>query len=109
MKIIRTAYLPPTNTRGSRVKATLKDDRRDDTPTITIGYPHELSGTAVFAAAVSALFVKHNITIFNTFGDRTMLPIPTARGYDFVITDNNDTLINLDEMSGFFKALGWSS
>jgi hypothetical protein len=107
MKIIKTVYLSPTNTRGSRIKATLHDDRRDDTPTITIGYPHELSGTAVFTAAVSALFVKHNITISDTFGDRTMLPIQNKRGYDFVITDSSDTVINIDEMKGFFKALGW--
>ncbi len=108
MKIIKTVYLSPTNTRGARIKATLSDDRRDDTPTTTIGYPHELSGTAVFTAAVNALFVKHNINICNTFTDRTMLPIPTARGYDFLITDSSDTIINIDEMNGFFEALGWS-
>jgi len=98
MKIIKTVYLSPTNTRGARIKATLNDDRRDDTPTITMGYPHELSGVEVYAAAVRALFLKHNINICDTFRDRTMFPVSTRRGYDFFITGNNDTRISIDRL-----------
>ena len=120
MKIIRTAYLPPTGTLDSRVKATLSDDRRDDTPTITLSYHkmrsslsihHEdwlsLSTPVIFAAAVNALFIKHEV-VCGAFDARAMIPVPTARGYDFVITDSRDTYINTGEMSGFFKALGWA-
>jgi hypothetical protein len=99
MKIIKTVYLSPTNTRGSRIKATLHDDRRDETPTITIGYPHELSGVEVYAAAVRALFLKHHINTWATKNhDRKMYPVSTKRGYDFFITGNNDASISIDRL-----------
>lgn len=49
MQAIVTKYLGATNTRGSRIKAIC------DRGTITIPYPHELSGDAVHTAAVRAL------------------------------------------------------
>lgn len=134
MKIIKTVYFPPTKSRSARVTATLTDYRRAATATLTLPYlktlhhlkpetinsdqnGNDLSGAfalpcapgidVVFAAAVSALFAKHEI-VCSAFEDRTMLPIPTARGYDFVIPDSRDTSINIDEMNGFIKALGWA-
>jgi hypothetical protein len=52
MQSIVTKYLPATNNRGSRIKATC------DRGSITIPYPHELSGEAVHVAAVRALVHK---------------------------------------------------
>jgi hypothetical protein len=52
MQAITTKYLVATNTRGSRIKATCAAG------SITIGYPHELSGMAVHAKAAKALVEK---------------------------------------------------
>ena len=52
MQVIQTKFLPATNTRGSRIKATCAAG------SITIGYPHELSGQAVHRAAAEALASK---------------------------------------------------
>lgn len=53
MKAISTRYFGPTNTRGSRIKAFDSDSN-----SITIPYPHELSGEAVHFAAAKALCEK---------------------------------------------------
>lgn len=53
MIAIITKYLPATNSRGSRIKATASDK-----VSITIGYPHELSGIACHAKAARALCDK---------------------------------------------------
>jgi hypothetical protein len=52
MQAIQTRYLSPTNTRGSRIKATCAAG------SITIPYPHELSGQAVHRKAAEALVSK---------------------------------------------------
>lgn len=49
MKAITTKYLSATNTRGSRIKAFDCDGNN-----VTIGYPHELSGEAVYLKAAEA-------------------------------------------------------
>lgn len=49
MQSIQTKYLPPTNYRGSRIKATCERG------SITIPYPHELSGDEVHREAARAL------------------------------------------------------
>lgn len=50
MKAIQTKYLGPTNTRGSRIKAWAEGGH-----SVTIPYPHELSGMEVHRAAAVAL------------------------------------------------------
>ena len=62
MQAIQTKYLPATNTRGSRIKATCAAG------SVTIGYPHELSGQAVHRAAAEALAAKLDWTIANGYG-----------------------------------------
>jgi hypothetical protein len=57
MTSIRTKYFGPTNTRGSRIKATLEGGR-DYGKSVTIGYPYEYSGVDVHRAAASALCTK---------------------------------------------------
>ena len=52
MQAIETKYLPATNTRGSRIKATCERG------SITIPYPHELSGDACHIAAADTLVAK---------------------------------------------------
>jgi hypothetical protein len=52
MQAIQTKYLPATNTRGSRIKATCERG------SVTIPYPDELSGDAVHRHAAAALCDK---------------------------------------------------
>lgn len=52
MQAIQTKYLPATNTRGSRIKAFCERG------SITVPYPHELSGDAVHRYAVTQLVWK---------------------------------------------------
>lgn len=52
MQAIQTRYLGPTNTRGSRIKATCAAG------SITISYPYDLSGQAVHRRAAEALVSK---------------------------------------------------
>ena len=52
MQAIHTKYIGPTNTRGSRIKATC------DAGSVTIPYPYELSGQACHRAAAEALAAK---------------------------------------------------
>ena len=52
MQAIQTKYLSATNSRGSRIKATCAAG------SVTIDYPHELSGQAVHRAAALALVKK---------------------------------------------------
>ena len=53
MQAIQTRYLPATDTRGSRIKAWC------EAGSVTIGYPHELSGQAVYRKAAQALADKY--------------------------------------------------
>lgn len=60
---IQTKYLPATNTRGSRIKATAERG------SITISYPDELSGDAVHRHAVDCLiakFVKEDVVRYGS-------------------------------------------
>ena len=52
MQAIITKYLPATNFRGSRIKASCERG------SITVSYPHELSGEACHVFAVDALIVR---------------------------------------------------
>ena len=52
MQAIQTRYLSPTNARGSRIKAWCAAG------SVTIPYPHELTGQACHRAAAEALTVK---------------------------------------------------
>lgn len=52
MQAIQTRYLKPTDTKGSRIKAWAAAG------SITIGYPHELSGQACHRKAAEALAAK---------------------------------------------------
>ena len=60
MQAIHTKYLPATNTRGSRIKAT------SAAGSVTIPYPHELSGQAVHRAAADALVAKMGWTYYGS-------------------------------------------
>lgn len=63
MQAIQTHYLPATNCKGSRIKATCERG------SITIDYPHDLSGDEVHRAAVHALiarFVKEDAKRYGT-------------------------------------------
>lgn len=67
MQAIITRYLPPTNTKPSRVKASCARG------SVTISYPHELSGEEVHVFAASALvakFVKEDVAQYKTPADK---------------------------------------
>jgi len=77
MQAITTKYLPATNTRPSRIKATC------DRGSITIPYPHELSGDAVHIAAVRALvdgFGAEDLAQYGTPKDGNPWNRPFATG-----------------------------
>ena len=86
MKAIKAVYHGPTNTRGSRITASDGDGH-----SVTIPYPHELSGADVYAAAAVALARKmgwkgtliaggiNNDYVF-TFSESEHYPIGEAQG-----------------------------
>lgn len=53
MKAITVRYKGPTDTKGSRLVASDGDGNR-----VTVGYPHKLSGDAVYRLAADALCAK---------------------------------------------------
>jgi len=53
VKAITVQYKGPTDTKGSRLVASDGDGNR-----VTVGYPHELSGDAVYRLAADALCKK---------------------------------------------------
>jgi hypothetical protein len=75
MKAIITKYIGPTDTKGSRIKASDEDGH-----SITISYPHELSGEAVHRKAAEALCQKMN-------WKGTMVSGSLRNAYVFVFVD----------------------
>lgn len=69
---IITKYLGPAGARGSRIKATCASG------SVTVGYPHELSGQAVHRFAADALCRKLGWDSSNLIGGST------STGYAFV-------------------------
>jgi len=77
MQSIVTKYLPATNSRPSRIKATC------DRGSTIIPYPHELSGDAVHIAAVSKLvhkFAAEDLAQYGTPKDGNPWLRPFASG-----------------------------
>jgi len=77
MQAITTKYLPATNNNGARIKATC------DRGSITIPYPHELSGDAARIAAVSKLvhkFAAEDLAKYGTPKDGNPWLRPFASG-----------------------------
>ena len=79
---ITTKYMPATNTRGSRIRATMSYGK-----SVSIPYPHELSGRYAHDKAVAEClrqnFIAHRPNRF-IFGDST-------NGYLYVAdTGHND-------------------
>ncbi len=63
MQAIQTRYMPATNFRGSRIKASCARG------SITVSYPHELSGDAVHVFAANQLvfkFIKEDAEKYGT-------------------------------------------
>jgi hypothetical protein len=72
--LIFTKYMPATNTRGSRIKATFADCASS----ISIPYPHELSGVDAHTMAADALLHKF------TVGGRKLTVAAINNGYAFM-------------------------
>lgn len=81
MIAIETKYLPATNSRGSRIVATANGNR------VSIPYPHELSGAAVYAEAALALCAK-----MGWEGD--LLAGGTKSGYVFTFVKDAERFTN---------------
>lgn len=73
MKAIVTKYLPCTSTRGSRIKASA-----EGTKSVTIPYPHELSGQEVHRAAAIELCKRNGWSTELVGGG-----LPDQTGYAF--------------------------
>ena len=73
MKAIVTKYLSATNSRGSRIKASAEGVK-----SITIGYPHDLSGEDCHKAAAVELCKKYGWSV-NLVGGG----LPNCEGYAF--------------------------
>lgn len=77
MQAIITKYHGPTNTKGSRITA------KCDAGSVTISYPHELSGDAVYRAAADALVKK----LGWDHGELACGGLPDNGGYVFVFVN----------------------
>ena len=75
MQAILTKYLGPTDHKGARIRA------RCDAGSITISYPHELSGYDVHAAAAMALVRKLE---WQDYGSWVVGGLPDQAGFVFV-------------------------
>lgn len=94
MQAIQTKYLPPTNHRGSRIKATCERG------SITIPYPHELSGDEVHREAARALLSQFLREDREKYGSHPMgngwnLPfvtgfLPDGSGVHVFVTEGGD-------------------
>ena len=79
---ILSKYLPATNTRGSRIKATCERG------SVTIPYPHELSGVACHRLAVDTLISKFRVEDGpDSSWSRRYVTGGTADGYAHVFVD----------------------
>lgn len=81
MQAIHTKYIPASNVKGSRIKAT-----SDSGLSVTVSYAHELSGHLVHFEAVKALVAKHKLdwNIDNMcYGGSS-----DGKGYTFVFADS---------------------
>lgn len=81
MQAIHTKYIPASNVRGSRIKAT-----SDNGHSVTVSYEHSLDGHLVHFEAVKALVAKHKLDwdISNMcYGGSS-----DGKGYTFVFRDS---------------------
>jgi len=60
---ITTKYISPTNTRGSRIKASVWNWAKDKEESITISYPYSHSGELCHFEAVKALVKKLDLQV----------------------------------------------
>ena len=77
MQAFQTKFLPATNYRGSRIKATC------DRGSIIISYPHELSGDAVHRLAVNQLIIRfkdEDLKKYGTLLDKNPWGCPYVSG-----------------------------
>ena len=77
MQAITTKFISPTNKRGSRIKATCERG------SITVSYPHELSGDDVHIYAKNELvkrFVAQDFNTYKTPTDKNPWLKPTVCG-----------------------------
>lgn len=73
MQSIQSRYIPASNVHGSRIKAWC------DRGSVTVSYPHELSGDAVHRFAVDALIAKFNAEDAKQYGPASITP---GRGWN---------------------------
>lgn len=83
MQAILAKYHGPTNTKGSRISA------KCDAGSVSIPYPHELSGDAVYRAAANALIAKLGWTTDDGYPEMACGGLPNNGGYVFVFVEGN--------------------
>lgn len=86
MIAIHTKFIPPSNTRGARIKAYTCNGMGLKGFTATIPFPYELSGEVAHFEAVKALVAKHKLD-WNLagmrFGDSA-----DGKGYSFCFNNS---------------------
>ena len=82
MQAIQTKYIPASNTRGSRIKATA------DRGSISIPYPHEIDSWQVHAFAAQKLCEKFTAEDLKQFGT-PITKNPWARAFVSGAMPNN--------------------
>ena len=82
LQAITTKYIGPTNTKGSRIKASCAAG------SLTVHYDDGLNSEEAHAAAAKALIAKMGWT-----GNWHIGGLPDDRGYCFVCVDNLSALI----------------
>lgn len=88
LQSIQTRYLPVTNSRGSRIKATTASGL-----SISIPYPHELSGADCHWEAVKALLLKHGFHWADKWAVGASID---GRGYVFVPVRHDDNFASIE-------------
>jgi len=79
MHTVITKFLSPTNTRGSRIKATYWGG------SVTVPYDHSLSNREVHLVAVEALLRKHRSAAGIDLRVVAGGELPNGTGYAFII------------------------
>lgn len=94
MQAIQTKYLPPTNSRPSRIKAWC------DAGSLTISYPHEAGPGEPAALVAAKALVKKLGWDTEHYGDLIGGGLPNDSGYVFVFDDKR-----LKALKGFVNSM----
>ena len=87
-RAIRTKYLPPTNHKGSRIKAALVEDLREGEKAITatISYPYEKNGYERHEPAALAILDKCSKRWGGAWSTATLAGVAYLGGGEYIFS-----------------------